>query len=230
MDPSTPAHQRPLRRSPASPTVLCPQLHPYASPTPLPKHPTTVFPDLFARVSCRTLSAADSLLHLASSPTGSPYRFLTDSPYRPLALYPSASTGSSRSHDLDHSQSTFPPTPPPTTPSRSILSAELLHNARVDVLDLESHLFSSPAPIFVSPNRCELEYPCSTGISPVLHENEKGLELAYPDDDCLPVLPSVAEDPCVSPCSSRSADGRISAFLLILVAHSWISQMRAVAR
>ena len=211
MQPSTPTRQRrPLPGTP-EPILGFPVLHPCSSPTPLPSVPQPVFPDLFARASFRTLSAADSLLHLAASPASSPSRFFADSPYNRLSLYSSASTESPCSRSLSHSQSTFPPTPPPTTPSRCILPLDPYRNANVDVLDLSTHFFSSPIPIFASPQPCEPPYPPSTGISPVLHENEKGLKLPYPQDDRLPALASNLRDhEYLSSSCDESEDGKIS--------------------
>ncbi|KIP01999.1 hypothetical protein PHLGIDRAFT_122849 [Phlebiopsis gigantea 11061_1 CR5-6] len=197
MDPSTPDQRR---TSDSPPPPLFPRLDPYHSPTPLPRHPHLLFPDLFAhRAFFRTLSAADSLLHLAASPAGSPTRLL--SPCRSLALCPSASTASS--HGLSHSQSTFPPTPPPTTPSRCLLTTAPHVATNLDVLDLSSHLFSSPTPF--SPRRCELQYPSSTEISPVLHECDKRTKRMYPAQDLLPSLLDSAKH---SPHSSRSLSSR----------------------
>ena len=192
MNPSTPAQRRTRDAPPSPDPLLCPRLDPYHSPTPLPRHSHPDFSDLFSRASFSTLSAADSLLHLAASPASSPGRLL--SPCRSLSLYPSASIASSASHGLSHSQSTFPPTPPPTTPSRCLLPTEPHLGANVDVLDLSSHLFSSPTPLFFSPRRCELQYPNSTGISPVLHESEKRLKLVYPEKDLLPALLDTVKD------------------------------------
>lgn len=168
-----------------SPFFAAPALAPYHSPTPVRDH-HLVYPDLFSR---RTLSAADSLLHLAASPAASPARL----------LYPSFESESSHSHGHSQStQSTFPPSPLPSTPSRIIRASH--PSAKVDVLDLSSHLFSSPS--FRSPDRFALldDPPLdsqSISVSPILRESDRALKAQQKDGDALPVvqtrtLPSLA--------------------------------------
>ncbi|EKM51269.1 uncharacterized protein PHACADRAFT_151920 [Phanerochaete carnosa HHB-10118-sp] len=152
--PATPP-QRTSRLALDSPFFPGPSLAPYDSPTPRRDCP---YPDLTARPSFRTLTAADTLLHLATSPSLSSR----------LGLYPSASTGSN-AHSQS-TQSTFPSSPGPCTPSRSILP---LDRTKLDVL---FHPFSSPHALWDSP-RClgTSDHPTFDAVScsPVLHESER---------------------------------------------------------
>ncbi|GJE94021.1 DUF4451 domain-containing protein [Phanerochaete sordida] len=152
--PATPP-ARSQRLSLDSPFFQAPAFVPCDSPTPRRDCP---YPDLTARPSYRTLTAADTLLHLASSPAPSPR----------ISLYPSTST-SSNAHSQS-TQSTFPPSPGPTTPSRSIMHFD---RSKLDVL---AHPFSSPHALFYSPRYLGPSDNSPFGAvscSPVLHEDER---------------------------------------------------------
>lgn len=180
----------PSRRAPHafSPFYDVPAYVPNESPTPAPCTPLL---DRFpaANDPCpatRALSAADTLLHLASSPAKS-------SPsLRPSrSSFGSAPYGLSRTHSHSHShfnshshgsyshgghsqstQSTFLQSPLPVTPSRALYTPKK-RAAKLDALDISTHLFSSPARVFASP-RHHLDMFSDTypTMSPVFHHGE----------------------------------------------------------